>query len=76
MPWAWRSYPEYLEFLDARRFDIDVASFVPHAALRVFVMGERAANLEAATEEDVGKITSPRPRTASSVWAMAAHTWA
>ncbi len=58
VPWAWRSYPEYLEFLAARRFDIDVASFVPHAALRVFVMGERAANLEAATEADVGDMAA------------------
>jgi len=52
VPWAWESYPEYLEFLAKRHFDIDIASYVPHAALRLYVMGERACRLEPATAED------------------------
>ncbi|HEX3996662.1 MAG TPA: amidohydrolase family protein, partial [Acetobacteraceae bacterium] len=43
LPWNWQSFPEYLDRLDARRFDMDIAAQVPHAALRVFVMGERGA---------------------------------
>ena len=50
LPWNWESYPEYLDGLSKRRFDIDVGSQLPHAALRVFVMGERGANREPATE--------------------------
>jgi N-acyl-D-aspartate/D-glutamate deacylase len=52
LPWNWQSFPEYLDRLDARRFDMDVAAQVPHAALRVFVMGERGAAREPATEAD------------------------
>ncbi len=43
VPWHWETYPEYLDFLSGRSFDMDVCGYVPHAALRVYVMGERGA---------------------------------
>jgi N-acyl-D-aspartate/D-glutamate deacylase len=43
---------EYLAWLEGRRYDIDVAALVPHAALRVFVMGERGVRRDPATPED------------------------
>ena len=52
LPWNWQSFPDYLDRVAERRFDVDVAAQVPHAALRVFVMGKRGAAREPATEAD------------------------
>ena len=40
--WGWESFPEYLDALDATERVLDIAAQVPHAALRAYVMGERA----------------------------------
>ncbi len=51
--WEWESFPEYLDALDRRRFGLDIATQVPHGAVRAYVMGERGANNEAATPADI-----------------------
>jgi N-acyl-D-aspartate/D-glutamate deacylase len=56
LPWNWESYPDYLTSLERRRFDVDIGSQLPHAAVRVFVMGERGANREPATEADIARM--------------------
>jgi N-acyl-D-aspartate/D-glutamate deacylase len=53
LPWTWESYPEYLDFLASRQFDMDICGYLPHAALRVFVMGQRGADREPATDADL-----------------------
>ena len=53
LPWNWTSFPEYLDRLEARRYDMDIAAQVPHAPLRVFVMGERGARREPALPEEI-----------------------
>lgn len=52
LPWNWESFDDYMDSIAAREFDLDVAAQVPHAAVRVFVMGERAVNHEPANAAD------------------------
>src|SRR6202790_3036498 len=39
IPWAWESFPDSMEWLSKRSFDMDIGAQLPHAALRVYVMG-------------------------------------
>lgn len=58
LPWNWESFPDYLNSLDERPRDIDVAALFPHGPLRVYVMGERAVNREPAEPEDIERMKS------------------
>ena len=53
MRWGWESFPEFLDFLGSTPRAVDVATLVPHGAVRAYVMGERGARNQPATPEDV-----------------------
>ena len=53
LAWDWQSFPEYLDALERQDRVIDVAAQMPHHALRVYVMGDRAIRHERASAEDI-----------------------
>ena len=53
LTWGWRSFPEYLDVLASKKRVMDVGAQIAHGPLRAFVMGERGAANEAATDEDI-----------------------
>lgn len=56
LDWRWESFAEYLGALERIPHDIDIGAQLPHAPLRVYVMGERALRLEMASDDDVAQM--------------------
>ena len=54
--WEWETFPEYLDALERTPMALDVATQVPHSAVRAYVMGERGAKNEPATPEDISEM--------------------
>lgn len=61
LAWDWGSFPEFLDALERRPHDIDFGAQVCHGPLRLFVMGQRGADREAATPaeiEEMGRLAA------------------
>ncbi len=54
--WEWETFPEYLDALDRREWVLDLATQIPHGALRAYVMGDRS--IGDATPDDVRAIAA------------------
>lgn len=57
VPWGWETFEQYLDCLDRIPRAIDIATLVPHGAVRSYVMGERG-NAETATAAELAEITT------------------
>jgi N-acyl-D-aspartate/D-glutamate deacylase len=58
LQWNWTTFPEYLDVVDSRPHDVDIAAMLPHSALRVYVMGQRAVDRELATADDIATMAA------------------
>ena len=56
--WEWESFPQYLDAVARTPRIMDLGAQIPHAAVRVYVMGERGANREEATPDDIKKMAA------------------
>ncbi len=56
---SWETFGEYLDALDRGKRVLDIAAQVPHCAVRAYVLGERAHELEVTDDEiaEMAKIT-------------------
>jgi N-acyl-D-aspartate/D-glutamate deacylase len=56
LTWDWETFPQYMDAVERRAHDIEVAVLVPHSPLRAYVMGARGIGREAATPDDVAQM--------------------
>lgn len=58
LPWNWETFPQFMDALEERHCDVDFAAQVPHAPVRVYVMGKRGATREPATAADMAQMAA------------------
>jgi N-acyl-D-aspartate/D-glutamate deacylase len=56
LSWEWESIADYLDALDRRRYDIDLCAQVCHGPVRLYVMGQRGADREPASDEEIAEM--------------------
>src|SRR6266704_2059379 len=56
LTWEWESFPDFMDALERRPRAVDVAAQAAHLPLRVYVMGDRAIRLEAASADDIAEM--------------------
>jgi N-acyl-D-amino-acid deacylase len=56
--WDWESFPEYLDAIEKTPRAIDFGAQVPHGAVRAYVMGDRGADNEEATDADIEQMSA------------------
>ena len=54
--WDWESFPEYLDALEKMPRAVDVATQVPHSAVRCYVMGEAGSENDDATPAQIAEM--------------------
>ena len=58
LTWDWETFPDYLDALDKRVWTVDIGTQIAHGAVRAYVMGQRGADNEPATPEDIAEMAT------------------
>jgi N-acyl-D-aspartate/D-glutamate deacylase len=53
LPWTWETFDEYLDALERMPHDLDFATQACHVPIRLWVMGQRGADRERATPQEI-----------------------
>jgi N-acyl-D-aspartate/D-glutamate deacylase len=56
--WDWETFPQYLDALERRQFTADVSAMIAHGPLRAYVMGQRGADNEPASSDDIATMAA------------------
>ena len=54
--WDWETFPQYLDALETMPRAVDIGALAPHGPVRAYVMGERGAQNEPATGEEIAQM--------------------
>jgi N-acyl-D-aspartate/D-glutamate deacylase len=58
LTWDWETFPEYMDALEKLPRTVDVATHVPHGAVRAYVMGDRGARNEDPTSDEITRMSA------------------
>ncbi|WP_336986275.1 D-aminoacylase [Altererythrobacter aquiaggeris] len=58
MTWDWETFPEYLDALEKLPRTVDVATHVPHGAVRAYVLGDREQPGAVPTADDMAQMSA------------------
>ncbi len=58
MQWNWETFPEYMDALEELPRTVDVATHVPHGAVRAYVLGDREKPGAVPTRQDVEEMSN------------------
>ncbi|MBC2776772.1 N-acyl-D-amino-acid deacylase family protein [Parasphingopyxis marina] len=58
MSWDWETFPEYMDALEKLPRTIDIATHVPHGAVRAYVLGDREQPGAVPTDEDIDAMSA------------------
>ena len=57
MTWDWETFPEYMDALEKLPRTVDVATHVPHGAVRAYVLGDREMPGAVPTDADIAEMS-------------------
>lgn len=56
--WEWETFPEYLDALERGKYAADIGALIAHGPVRTYVMGQRGADNEPASSDDIAEMAT------------------